>query len=240
MKYLLDLSYDGSKYYGFQRQKSKPSIQEELEKVLSKVTKEKIELKGAGRTDRGVHAYHQMAHFETKFEVDPYKFRKIINDRLSDYIFVNKCSIVNNDFHARFDVKKKVYVYKINLGEYNPILNDYLYNLNHSLNIQRMKEFSNLLLGEHSYKYFVSQKRDNYDSALYDIIFKQEDDILEISFVGKHFYTYMVRNLMGFLIAVGKGIYQEDDIQLIFNDQYKSIKYTCVPANGLYLKSVEY
>lgn len=240
MKYLLRISYDGSKFYGFQRLNNKITVQGTLESVLSKFFKEDIFVKGAGRTDRGVHALDQCCHFSTTCNIDPYRLRKVINDRVGNYIFVNKCEVIDNDFHARFDVSKKVYTYKINLGDYNPILQDYVYNLNHSLDIERMYNFSKLLLGEHSYKYFVSDKRENYDSGIYDIEFNYNDKLLTIVFTGKHFYLHMVRNLVGFLIAVGKGKYNETDIIKIFNDEIVDDYYSCAPSNGLYLTKIVY
>ena len=240
MKYIVDISYDGSKYYGFQRLNNHLTVQGELEKAIKKVVNEEVLIKGAGRTDRGVHAHHQFCHFETTCNIDPYKFRKAINDCLPNYIYINKCMAAGESFHARFDVKRKTYIYKINLGMFDPIQNDYVYNLNHDLDIERIVKFSKLLLGEHSFKYFVSSVRNNYDTALYDILINRENDILKITFLGKNFYTYMVRNLVGFLIAVGKGKYQEEDINNIFDDNYSGIKYVCVPANGLYLENIEY
>lgn len=240
MRYILDISYDGSKFYGFQRQKDKRTVQLELEKVLSKILKDTIVVKGAGRTDRGVHAHHQMVHFDSKLEIEPYRFRKIINDRVKPNIFINKCEVVNNNFHVRFDTLKKVYLYKINLGEFDPIQDEYLYNLNHNLDICRMKQFSKYLLGEHSYRYFVSSKRDNYDSNIYDIDIKVNNSILDITFTGKTFYTYMVRNLVGFLIEVGKGKYLLNDFDSIFSNIEQNKSYVCVPSNGLYLEEIIY
>ena len=122
MRYLISVSYNGSKFYGFQRLDKKKSIQGELEKVLTKINKTVVYVKGAGRTDRGVHARDQRVHFDLTINIAPERLIEAMNSMLDDAIRVNSCEIVEDNFHARFDVKKKRYIYVINLGKYDPII----------------------------------------------------------------------------------------------------------------------
>ena len=113
MRYKASISYNGSKFYGFQRLKNHPSVQEELERALTKINKSVVEVKGAGRTDRGVHAYNQMIHFDLNINIDCDHLTKAINSLVNKYIKVNYCEEASDDFHARFDTKYKVYQYGI-------------------------------------------------------------------------------------------------------------------------------
>ena len=239
MRYLASISYDGSGFYGFQRLKDKRTVQEELEKALTKINKGSVVIKGAGRTDRGVHAKDQKIHFDLDVKINELGIVKAMNSLLPTDIYVNNCVLVDDEFHARFCVAKKYYKYVINLGSYDAIYNNYLYNYCHSLDIKAMKRAAKKLVGAHSYEAFVSGKRDNYNSIIYDIDFKLKGDILEILFEGSSFYRYMVRNLVGVLILVGQHKCQISDVEkmVIFG---KKLNYLTVPSNGLYLEKIEY
>lgn len=240
MKYLITVSYDGSKYYGFQRLNDLPSIQKELEDALSVINKDKVYVKGSGRTDRGVHAIGQRCHFELKYDIPCERLINAINSLLSNYVRVLDCIKVNDDFHARFSVKKKIYKYIINMGKYDVIKEDYLYNYCKKLDIKSMKRASKYLIGKHSYKVFVSGDRDNYNSEIYKIIFKKEKDILTITFEGKSFYRYMVRNMVGALLLVGCGKISIEEFKNMIDSDENKYTYITAPSNGLYLESVEY
>lgn len=240
MRYLISISYDGSKFYGFQRLNRKKTIQSELEKVLTKINKTVVVVKGAGRTDRGVHAKDQKVHFDLSFNIPPERLINAINSMIDDAIRVNSCEIVNDNFHARFDVKKKKYTYIINMGDYNPIINDYVYNYNKKLDISSMKKASRYLIGMHSYEAFTSGERESYNSIIYSIKFKKKKDYLYITFEGKSFYRYMVRNLVGALLLVGKNKIDAINIKEMLDEKNNKYNYMTVPANGLYLDKIEY
>lgn len=240
MRYLMTVSYDGSKYYGFQRLHNVKSIQGELEKALSKINKSEVLVKGAGRTDRGVHALCQRVHFDLDVYIPSERLINAVNSLLDKYIYVVDCKSVDADFHARFNVKSKTYKYIINMGEFDPIKEDYVYNYGYTLDIDSMKEASKYLIGRHFYKVFVSGERENYNGEIYDVKFECNANYLSITFVGKSFYRYMVRNMVGALILVGR----KKITSLEFKDMVDSdsTKYTfmTVPANGLYLCNIEY
>ena len=189
MRYLMSISYDGSKYSGMQKLKDAKTIQGELEEVLTKMNEKEVFVKAAGRTDKGVHALDQKCHFDIDKDTNPYKLSYYINNATSKYLHVNDLEIVDDNFHARFMVKKKEYVYKINVGKYNPIMADYIYNYNKDIDINRLKEVAEVFKGFHSYKAFVSGKRDSYLSIIDEIKIMRYNDTVEITFIGKSFYT---------------------------------------------------
>lgn len=240
MRYLITVSYDGSKFYGFQKLKNNKSVQGELEKALTKINKSEVLVKGSGRTDRGVHAMGQRCHFDLSIDITPERLVNALNSLVMPDIYIKDCKIVNDDFHARFNVKEKIYRYTINLGEFEVIRDNYVYNYCHELDIKEIKKASKCLIGKHSFKAFVSGERDNYDSEIYEIKFVIHNKYLNIIFKGKSFYRYMVRNLVGALILVGQGKISKDDLKEMLDSGEKLYTYMTVPANGLYLERVEY
>lgn len=240
MRYLVSLSYDGSKFYGFQRLHNHLSVQEEIEKALTIINKSVVVIKGAGRTDRGVHALGQCISFDLNININEEHLKEAMNSLLKPNIYVNYCKEVSNEFHARFDCMEKTYEYIINLGEYNPIDNDYIYNYNHKLNIKKMKKASSYLIGPHSYKAFVSGERLNYNSIITSIKFKKQGPYLKIIFKGKSFYRYMIRNMVGALILIGEEKREPSIIKEMLNNNKKIINYMTVPASGLYLVDIKY
>ena len=240
MRYLISISYDGTLFYGFERQKNKRTIQGEIEKVLTLINKKKVEIKGAGRTDRGVHAYDQKAHFDLDQNVPIERLLRAINSRLPSDIRINSIEIVDKEFHARFNCVRKTYKYYINTNEYDIMKNNYLFNYNKKLNVDKMKEASKHLLGAHDYEVFVSGERENYNSIIDSIDINNNDGILEFTFVGKSFYRYMVRNLMGALLLVGEGKCEPLQVKEMLDKKDNIYHFKTVPACGLYLMKVEY
>ena len=240
MRYLISISYDGTLFYGFERQKNKRTIQGEIEKVLTLINKKKVEIKGAGRTDRGVHAYDQKAHFDLDQNVPIERLLKAINSRLPSDIRINSIEVVDKEFHARFNCIRKTYKYYINTNEYDIMKNNYLYNYNKELNIENMIEASKFLLGPHDFEVFVSGPRENYDSIIESIYIKNNNGLLEFTFVGKSFYRYMVRNLMGALLLVGEGKCEPINVKEMLDKKQNIYHFKTVPACGLYLMKVEY
>ena len=234
MKIMLVISYDGSKFKGFQRQNDVRSVQGELEKALSKIYDDNILVKGAGRTDRGVHAKYQVVHFETSKKINCLKYR--LNQELKD-IYVKKVKYVNDDFHARHNVKEKVYLYKIDLsGKRN---NNYYLNINYYLDINKMKDASKLFLGTHDFCNFTAGFRDDYTSTIKKIKICKFNKIIYLKFYGYGFYRYMVRNLVGAILEVGKGKVNEETIQMMINRKTEK-RLSTVSPNGLYLVKIKY
>ena len=239
MNYLVTIAYDGSKFYGFQRLNELDSVQKVLEDALTKINKSDVVIKGAGRTDRGVHAYGQRISFKLNIKISTDGLKEALNSLVKPYIYVKEVLEVSDDVHARFSVKKKKYRYKINMGEYNPILTDYVYQTEYKLDIDKMKEVANLYLGVHDFRNFVAGEREDAKAIIYNIDFVMEDNILNIIFEGKSFYRYMVRNLVGMMIEVGRGKDKITKVEEMLNSNEEIYGYTA-PACGLYLESIEY
>lgn len=239
MNYVATVAYDGSKFYGFQRLNEDPSVQKVLEDALTKINKQSVDIKGAGRTDRGVHANGQCFSFHLDVNIDIDGLRDGLNSLIAPYVYVKEIKEVDENFHARFSVLKKEYIYKINLGEYDPKLSDYVYQSKYNLDVNKMKEVAKLYLGVHDFHNFVSGERDNYDCIIYDISFEEKDNILNIKFEGKSFYRYMVRNLVGMMIEVGRGKEEITKVEEMLNSIDEIHGYTA-PACGLYLEKINY
>lgn len=240
MKYLISMKYDGSKFYGFQRLNEEPTIQKSLEEALSIINKTPVEIKGAGRTDRKVHALDQKASFDLDIEIDENHLQMALNSLVKPYIYITKVKIVDDDFHARFNCIKKEYIYKINMGEYNPNKFDYELQINRKLDIKKMKEVAHLFLGIHNFKNFVAGERDNYNCIIYNIDFKIDNEVLEIIFEGKSFYRYMVRNLVGAMLDVEKGKNSLEEIQEALNNPELEHQFSTALPSGLYLNKITY
>ena len=242
MRFLIRFSYDGSKYSGYQKQPRKKTIQRELEKALKQINdNKKVLFSSSGRTDRGVHAINQYAHFDLKITIKENNLKRALNSLLPEDIYIKEVKQVSDTFHARFDVKKKEYIYKINIGEYNPIEKDYVYEYCKQLDIDEMKKALKYILGTHNFKSFVKgTDYDDYDRTMISAKLTKEEDKIIISLVGTGFMRYMVRNIVGLLIDIGEHKYSSDDVEkiLLATDRTKSGK--CAPACGLYLKDVYY
>lgn len=237
MRYLMEISYDGSKFYGFQRQNNLRSVQKDLEDILSKYFKTDIQIKGAGRTDRGVHANGQRAHFDVDKTVSLGELKNYINSHSKD-LKVKSIKIVSEDIHSRFSVKQKHYSYRISFNnkDYN---SDYCY-YQKKLDIKLMKEASKLFLGIHNFQNFVSGTRDNYECIIYKIRFRKFFHRLTIHFYGKSFYRYMVRNMVGALIDVGKHKVKPERITELLVSEKTDKMLSTAPAKGLTLEKIYY
>ena len=239
MYYLIRIAYDGSKFYGFQRLNNELSVQKVLEEALTTINKKEVVVKGAGRTDRGVHALDQCVSFRLDVSLSKEGLRKALNSLVEPYIYIKYVEEVDEKFHARFSVSRKQYLYKINIGEFNPLLSDYVYQSKYKLDIDKMKEVSKLYIGIHDFSNFVSGERDNNECIIYDINFSIKEDILEIRFEGKSFYRYMVRNLVGMMIEVGRGKDEIFKVKEMLDSKTINPGYTA-PACGLYLEKIKY
>lgn len=240
MRYLIRFSYDGSKFYGFQRLNNKPCVQRELEEALKSFTREDVEIKGAGRTDRGVHAYDQCAHFDLIKEIDEKKILFELNRKTSPYIQILSCEKVSDDFHARFSVKEKMYVYKINIGEQSPFKADYYLHYKRDLSLKKLKAVAKIFKGIHDFRNFVSGERNNYECIIYDIKIKKEKGTISIYFKGKSFYRYMVRNLVGAMLDFNEDKVSLEEIKKMLDKPENPKQLRTVSSEGLYLLSIKY
>ena len=239
MRYLAVISYDGSNFYGFQRLKNKRSVQQELEKVLSILAKKEVVVKGAGRTDAGVHAKGQTIHFDLDIPVTPSKLKYVMNRMLPEDIRILEIKEVDNKFHARLRATGKWYRYVVKISEFSPFYAKYTYQIDDELDIKLMRKMSKKLIGKHDFHNFTAGYRDNYEGNIFKIEIKKEEDKIIFDFYGKGFYRYMVRNLVGTLLMIGKNKWDESILDELLNKDIDKTVPTA-PACGLYLMKVYY
>ena len=241
MRYLIKFSYDGSNYSGFQSQKGLNTIQENLERALTKINNgKKTNLVATGRTDKGVHALAQYGHADIDVKITAKKLKRAMNSNLPNDIHVIETREVSDTFHARYDVKSKEYQYIINLGEYNPIERNYVFQYNYKLNIDKMKEAIKYFLGEHDFRSFVTdnKEKENCVRKITKVNLATKGDKVIITFAGNGFLRYQVRNMVGLLIKIGENKLSPKEIPKIIEscDRTKAAK--TAPAEGLYLTKV--
>lgn len=239
MRYLIKFSYDGTKFHGFQRQNNEKSVQGTLEKVLTDIFDMPIVIKGSGRTDAGVHAECQCAHFDAPKKITREDIN-IINRVLNEEIVIKSWCKVKDDFHARHDVKSKKYVYKINNGVYDEEKEGYYYQLKYDLDMGLMKRAAKLFEGTHDFRNFVSGPRLDYTTTIFKTKVKRKGDIIIMEFVGIGFYRYTVRHLVGAILDVGRGKAKIADVERMLENPHVQKNLSVVPADGLYLMDIKY
>lgn len=243
MRYLMCFSYDGSKFNGYQKQPSLYTVQDVIEEKLTIInSNKKVSISASGRTDKGVHAYNQYAHFDLDKIIDLDLLKHSLNKMLPDSIYIKNIMNVSSDFHARFNVIKKEYIYKINVGEFNPMDNDYIYQYCDKLDVDLMKLATKYFIGEHNFKSYTKgcEEKETYIRNIFDVKIEENNNIIHISFIGNGFMRYMVRNMVGSLIEVGSKKIEPTKIKEIIEDEDRTSSGICAPACGLYLANVYY
>lgn len=242
MRYLMTFSYDGSKFFGYQKQPDVRTIQEELERVLTLINNKQVLVSASGRTDALVHALNQKAHFDLDINITPEKLKMAINSLVDRSIYIKDVEVVDDSFHARFNVKKKEYIYKINVGEYNPLEKDYVFQYNKELDISSMKKALKYLEGTHDFKSLTKANnlKDDYVRTIYKTNLKKDGDIITLSFVGSGFLRYMVRNMVGLLLEIGEGKRDYHCVIDILEAKDRCKAGITAHPEGLYLSNVFY
>lgn len=246
MRYLMTLSYDGTNFSGYQKQVKERTVQGELEKVLKQINdNKKVEVHATGRTDAKVHAINQKAHFDMDTNIPIDKLMKGINSLLPEDIYVKKIENVNEDFHARFNALGKEYIYIINMGEYNPLERNYVYQYNKKLDVVEMERAMKYIEGTHNFKSFTKtdeEKNDYIRTISQTNLTRDSRDVnkITLSFVGTGFLRYMVRNIVGTLIEIGEGKRRSEEIITILNEEDRTKAGKTANPEGLYLKNVFY
>lgn len=240
----LSIQYDGTKYKGWQKLgDDNNTIQYKIEKVLSELTGEEIDLTASGRTDSGVHAYNQIANFKTKSNVS--------NEEILDYcyrylpldIVVQKCENATWDFHARYNAEKKIYTYKIYNHKFHDIFSrKYTYHVKEKLDINKMRAAAACFIGEHDFKSFTAlkSKKKSTIREIYSIDILQNGKEIDIVFTGNGFLYKMIRILVGTLVEAGLNRITKEDIQKIMLEKDRSIAPPTAPSHGLSLTNVIY
>lgn len=241
--YKIIIEYDGTNFVGWQQQENGQSIQALIQQALSKLSGEKVIIFGAGRTDAGVHAYAQVASFVLNKKIETDVIRDGLNQHLRPQpIAVIKAEIVDDDFHARFSAKKRWYEYKI-INRRPPLTIDLnrAWCVHKNLDIEKMKVESSAFIGKHDLNAFRSAHCQSKNSIKtidsISIINKDEQIIIEVS--AKSFLHSQVRIMVGTLVDIAKDNINKTVLDII-NSRQREIAGQTAPAQGLYLKRIEY
>ncbi len=242
--YLMIISYDGTRYSGWQRQgNTGNSIQERVEGVLSRMCGKKVEVNASGRTDAGVHALAQSVSFKCDTDKEPPEIKEYLNEYLPKDIAVQSVEKAEERFHARLCAKSKTYLYRINnSGVSNVFERKYVYFVKEKLNVRDMEKAAQYLLGEHDFKAFCSLKKTKKSTVrtIYDITVSESNGEIKIFITGSGFLYNMVRIIAGTLIEVGKGERSADSVeQALLSLERENAGYTA-PPEGLTLIKAEY
>lgn len=242
----LEVAYDGSNYCGWQVQPELPTVEAEVNKALSSLINEQIEVIGASRTDSGVHALGNVAVFDTNSRIPADKFTLALNQRLPEDIRVQTSIEVPLDFHPRKVNCRKTYQYRIlNRRIALPTERYYSHFVYYPLSLEMMEKAGSYLIGDHDFKSFCSAKTQVTDTVrtIYDLRVIKEDrngDMIAITIEGNGFLYNMIRIIAGTLIEVGRGALPADDIPNILKGVDRSLAGPTAPPEGLILMKIDY
>ena len=240
----LTIEYDGTSYHGWQRQPNGPSIQQAVESAIQTMTRQNITLIGSGRTDAGVHALGQTAGFCCDTRLEPEELHKGLNSLLADDIVIRRCEKVPDRFHARYDVKSKLYRYWIINDPLPPAIGrQYAWWIRSPLDLEAMQKAADLILGEHDFKAFEasgsprSHTRRHVMQAGWR---RHPPNRLAFDIRADGFLRYMVRNIVGTLVEVGFNKLTPGRFEVVLNSLDRTRAAATAPARGLFLVQVFY
>ncbi len=261
MRYKITIEYDGTDYSGWQKQDGKITIQETLEDVIRIMMHEDVEVYGSGRTDAGVHALGQVAHFDLSKEIDPFRLMSGINYHLRvkymsriDYnyelrnkniqdIAIINCETVNEDFHARFSAKKRFYRYRIlNRRQPTALDNNRVWQIFRELNLDKMNEALQFFIGKRDWSSFRDsecQAKSPIKTIDKSTLSKIGDEII-FEIEAKSFLHHMVRNIVGTLVDIGLEKTTIEQLKEIIDAKDRTKAGPTAPAQGLYFVKTEY
>lgn len=258
MRILLTISYDGTKYYGWQRQKDKMTVQQRVEEALSELYNQEIEILGASRTDAGVHAMSQKATYSVIEPIIPVeRITRAINHLLNDDVIITKCEEIGEEFHPQHSAKAKTYSYTIlNSENQEPLLRNYTWNVKRNLDIEKMQEATKYFIGTHDFSSFraTGGQAKTTVRTIYDLKIHEEPTTftknmanvsydnrkIVITVTGNGFLYNMVRIIAGTLMYVGNGKIKPCEIADIINSLDRKKAGVTAPPQGLCLMNIEY
>lgn len=239
--YKLLIQYDGTSYAGWQIQAKSNTVQATITNAIELLLKEKINLIGSGRTDRGVHAIGQVANFRTENEIDIYRFQHSLNSLLPFDISIKKMEVVPEDFHSRFDAKRRTYFYLISKSK-NPFFRNYSYFYHKEIDLFKLNTFSKKFLGTNDFTSFSRKNSDveNKICTVYDAHWRDLGDLIVFYIKADRYLHGMVRTIVGTLLKSQELSEPEKYISRIFQTKDRVSAFEAVPAKGLFLYKVEY
>lgn len=237
--------YDGTFFSGFQAQPKGRTVQEEIERALAKLHKgNSVAITASGRTDAGVHAVGQVMHFDTPLQIPISNWKKAMQTVLPKDIEVYHFSEVHDRFHSRYDVQSKEYRYRVLLRKDPDVFRrHYTYYMPYKVDVEKVKEACQLLIGTHDFTSFSSAKATVKGSkvrTLYQASCEHQGDELVFIFKGTGFLYNMVRILVGTLLEVGNGRLKPHDITRVLVGKNRQLAGKTAPPHGLFLWQVNY
>lgn len=240
----LVIAYDGTGYFGWQRQLDRPTIQGTIEEKIGLMVGSPVTLIGSGRTDAGVHAFHQVANFRVSTTLTPPVFFKGLNSLLPENITIKQAEYAAPGFHARYDAKSKVYEYRIyNEDLRSPFLRHYAWHITRRVDIRPMQECLDIISGTHDFSAFCSAGDGTTDpvrTMIQAALSIEEGNLLIFEFEANGFLRHMVRNIMGTVAKAGLGEIGVNRFQEILESKDRNMAPAKAPPGGLYLKDVRY
>ena len=243
-RYKIKIEYEGTPFVGWQFQKNGQSVQEVLQKAIFNFSKEKVIVTGAGRTDSGVHALEQVAHFDLKKKIQKKNLLPAINQNIGNKsVTVLKINKVNKKFHARYDAKKRTYLYLI-INRQPPLtlLKNKAWHIKKKLNIKAMKKGAKLLIGTHDFSTFRASScgAKSPIKTMENISIKKNKDKIILKFTSKSFLQQQVRSMVGCIKYLGEGKWNVEKFKQSFKSKNRTKCAPPAPACGLYLKKISY
>ena len=241
-RFKLFIEYEGTRYSGWQRQENAKTIQGSIHKAAVEVFGDEfIDIQGSGRTDSGVHAICQVAHFDVKTVLAPEIIRMKLNDNLPHDITILEVEKVSKEFHARHDAKSRSYFYQISRRR-TAFGKNFVWWIKDDLDFQKMESASKLFLGMNNFSSFSDDDPNEKSTKVLidNIQLKEEGDLILVRIIGSHFIWKMVRRIVGILVEVGRGRKSEKDILYYLNNKTNEPAKFTAPPSGLFLEKVTY
>jgi tRNA pseudouridine38-40 synthase len=239
--YKLIIQYDGTNYAGWQYQENAVTIQQKIVESIKILIGEDINLIGSGRTDAGVHALGQVANFKSEQEIDLYKFKYSLNSILPKDISIIDIQKVHQEFQARYDAKKRAYIYLISRSK-SPFYERYSYSFFGELNCNKMNLISKNLLGEHNFTSFCKRntETENKICNIYNVHWKETRGLIFFLIEADRFLHGMVRTIVGTVLHIVKNNIDESFIKEVLKLKDREAAGESAPAKGLFLYKVKY
>ena len=241
--YRLTLTFEGTAYHGWQRQKGWPTVQEVVEMAIARTVGHAVSVRGCGRTDAGVHAENYVAVFETDSELPPERMMGAINSRLPEDVAVIDCDHPPDGFDPTTDVVEKVYRYTIAVGDPRPVIErNFVHWVWARLDIDAMSEAAACLVGEHDFASFVTEREPGKNTVrtIHRLDVDAEGRYIRVTVSGNGFLYNMVRAIVGCLIDVGRGRLQPRCMREILDARDRTKACDNAPAKGLTMVRVTY
>lgn len=232
------ISYDGSMFNGYQKQPNGNTVQDAIEKAIFAATKSKSVIHASGRTDKGVHAYNQVFHFDTVSKIKAESFSRVLNSYLPKGLFIKSSVKVHETFHSRYDILSKEYVYVINKKEYDVIKRNYEWYPN-EFNEDKFKKELISIIGTYDFTSLTKSNELNNIRTIYDVKFIENEKYLHIHIKGNGFLRYMVRNIIAAAMNISKDKMSISMLSLVGMKDNTILK-DIAPSSGLYMNEVTY